>query len=61
MISEKEATRLHNWVEEAIAAGGKLLCGGKREGAMLDATLLEDVPNVTRVFAPRKHSGRWQC
>ena len=43
MISEKEATRLHSWVEEAIASGGKLLCGGKRDGAMLDATLLENV------------------
>jgi len=44
MISEKEATRLHGWVEEAIAAGGTLLCGGTREGAMLEATLLENVP-----------------
>ena len=43
MISEKEATRLHGWVEEAIASGGKLLCGGQRDGAMLDATLLENV------------------
>ena len=43
MISEKEATRLHSWVEEAVAAGGTLLCGGQREGAMLDATLLENV------------------
>ena len=43
MISEKEATRLHSWVEEAIAAGGTLLCGGNREGAMLEATLLENV------------------
>ena len=43
MISEKEATRLHGWVEEAVAAGGTLLCGGNREGAMLEATLLENV------------------
>ena len=43
MISEKEATRLHSWVEEAVAAGGTLLCGGNREGAMLEATLLENV------------------
>lgn len=44
MISEKEATRLHGWIEAAAAAGGKILCGGKREGAMLEATLMEDVP-----------------
>jgi acyl-CoA reductase-like NAD-dependent aldehyde dehydrogenase len=44
MISEKEATRLHGWIESAVAAGAKLLCGGTREGAMLEATLLEEVP-----------------
>ncbi|MCP5396589.1 MAG: aldehyde dehydrogenase family protein [Sphingomonadaceae bacterium] len=44
MISEKEATRLHGWIEAAVEAGATLLCGGKREGAMLEATLLEGVP-----------------
>ncbi|TFG95508.1 MAG: aldehyde dehydrogenase family protein [Myxococcales bacterium] len=44
MISEKEAMRLDGWIQEGVAAGGKLLCGGRREGAMLEATLLEDVP-----------------
>jgi len=45
MISEKEATRLHGWIESAVASGATLLCGGQREGAMLEATLLEDVPD----------------
>jgi acyl-CoA reductase-like NAD-dependent aldehyde dehydrogenase len=45
MISESEASRLDNWVQEAIAAGANLLCGGKRDGNMLQATLLENVPN----------------
>ena len=45
MISEKEASRLHGWVTSAVDAGAKLLCGGERDGAMLEATLLEDVPN----------------
>jgi acyl-CoA reductase-like NAD-dependent aldehyde dehydrogenase len=44
MIDEKEARRLEDWINSAVAAGGKLLCGGKRNGAILDATLLEDVP-----------------
>ncbi len=43
MISLGEAERLHGWVESAVANGAKLLCGGKREGTMLEATLLEDV------------------
>ncbi len=44
MISEKEAARLDGWIRSAVEAGAKLLCGGRREGAMLEATLLEDVP-----------------
>ncbi len=44
MISEKEAKRLHGWIEEAVNRGAKVLCGGGRDGAMLEATLLEDVP-----------------
>ncbi len=43
MISENEATRLDTWIQEATAAGADLLCGGKRDGAMLQATLLENV------------------
>jgi len=44
MISEKEAIRLEEWIQSAVSAGGTLLCGGKREGVMLEATLLQDVP-----------------
>ncbi len=43
MISEKEAQRLHGWVEEAVNNGATLLCGGELDGAMLQATLLENV------------------
>ena len=43
MISEKEAKRLDDWILSAREAGGKILCGGTRDGAMLDATLLENV------------------
>jgi len=43
MISEAEAIRLDNWIQEAVADGSDLLCGGQRDGAMLQATLLEGV------------------
>ncbi len=49
MIDEKEARRLDGWIQEAIAKGGTLLCGGGRQGAMLEATLLEDVPKGTKL------------
>jgi acyl-CoA reductase-like NAD-dependent aldehyde dehydrogenase len=57
MISEGEAKRLDGWIQEAIAGGASLLCGGKRDGAMLEATLLEGVGrattlNVEEAFGP---------
>ncbi|MEC8449930.1 aldehyde dehydrogenase family protein [Alteromonas sp. DY56-G5] len=44
MISEGEAERLHGWIEEAKEKGATILCGGTRDGAMLDATVMENVP-----------------
>jgi acyl-CoA reductase-like NAD-dependent aldehyde dehydrogenase len=51
MIAESEAERLEQWIADARAAGGKLLCGGARDGAMLQATLLEDVPKDQKICA----------
>jgi len=45
MISTGEAERLDGWIQEGVKAGGTLLCGGKRDGAMLEATLMENVPS----------------
>jgi acyl-CoA reductase-like NAD-dependent aldehyde dehydrogenase len=44
MISDKEAARLEQWLESALSAGARLLCGGKRKGAMFEPTLVERVP-----------------
>jgi len=57
MISEKEAGRLKGWIDDAVSEGATLLCGGKLEGAMLEATLLEDVSassdvNTKEAFGP---------
>ncbi|EUC69850.1 aldehyde dehydrogenase [Alcanivorax sp. 97CO-5] len=49
VISEGEATRLENWINEAVDAGATLLVGGKREGAMLEATLLENAPKGSNI------------
>lgn len=43
MISENEAARLHGWVLAAQQGGARVLAGGNRKGAMLEATLLEGV------------------
>lgn len=50
MIDVSEASRLHGWIEGAIAAGARLLCGGKRAGGMLEATLLEEVPRSADLY-----------
>jgi acyl-CoA reductase-like NAD-dependent aldehyde dehydrogenase len=50
MISESEACRLDRWVQEAIASGATLLSGGRRQGAMLEATLLENVCRNTSAY-----------
>jgi acyl-CoA reductase-like NAD-dependent aldehyde dehydrogenase len=50
MIDVKEATRLEGWIEEAVAGGASLLCGGRREGAMLEASLLERVDRSAAVY-----------
>ena len=49
MIDEAAAERLHGWILEAKQAGGKILCGGRRERNMLDATLMENVPRNAKV------------
>jgi acyl-CoA reductase-like NAD-dependent aldehyde dehydrogenase len=50
MIDVKEAARLDNWVREAVADGATLLCGGGRDGAMLEATLLENVRRDSSIY-----------
>lgn len=44
VISEKEAQRLESWISSAKVAGATVLCGGARSGPILEATLLENVP-----------------
>ncbi len=50
MIDEGEAKRLEGWIDEARQRGARVLCGGEREGAMLEATVLEDVPRDCSLY-----------
>jgi len=57
MIDEEAARRAESWIAEAVGAGARLLCGGGRSGALLEATVLTDVHDEMRVcsneiFAP---------
>jgi glyceraldehyde-3-phosphate dehydrogenase (NADP+) len=51
MISEAAAERVEAWVGEAVAAGGKVLTGGRRSGATFEPTVLTDVPADAKVCA----------
>src|SRR5581483_7418056 len=44
MIDEAAARRVEQWIIQATRRGARVLCGGRRSGALLEATLLEDVP-----------------
>ncbi|EFJ17837.1 hypothetical protein SELMODRAFT_420552 [Selaginella moellendorffii] len=57
MISESSAATVEKSVNEAVKAGAKLLVGGKRRGAFMEPTVLEDAPFDTdarkeEIFGP---------
>jgi acyl-CoA reductase-like NAD-dependent aldehyde dehydrogenase len=59
LIREQDAVRAAEWVEEAVAGGARLLCGGQRHGSFLEPTVLtgtrpEMRVNCQEVFAPVK-------
>jgi acyl-CoA reductase-like NAD-dependent aldehyde dehydrogenase len=50
LISDKDAERVEKWIGEATDQGAKLLCGGRREGAMIEPALLENVPTTATIY-----------
>lgn len=57
MISENEAERIEEWIQEAKGQGAEVLLGGQREGALLEPTVLGNVDHSMKVvceelFAP---------
>jgi acyl-CoA reductase-like NAD-dependent aldehyde dehydrogenase len=59
LIRESDAIRAQSWIEEAVATGAKLHCGGKRHGSILEPAILTNTRpemkvNCMEVFAPVK-------
>jgi len=57
LISETDARRAESWIQDAVAAGARILEGGRRVGALLYPTILANVQSSVRVvceevFAP---------
>jgi len=49
VIDEASAIYLETVVQEAVTAGAKVLCGGKRRGALLEPTVVANVPRDCRM------------
>ncbi len=57
MIDEANARRATEWVEEAVGSGARLLCGGARNGTLMQPTVLSGTRpemrvNCLEIFAP---------
>jgi len=57
LIRESDAARASDWIQEAVRGGARLLCGGRRNGALLEpavltGTKLDMKVNCQEIFAP---------
>jgi glyceraldehyde-3-phosphate dehydrogenase (NADP+) len=49
MIRESDAIRVRGWVDEAVSDGARLLCGGERQGQLLEPMLVAGVRPDMRI------------
>jgi acyl-CoA reductase-like NAD-dependent aldehyde dehydrogenase len=57
LINEEAAIRAKRWIDSAVKEGARIIAGGKREGNILEPTILADVTDDMKVvceevFAP---------
>ncbi len=50
LITTADRDRVKAWIDEAVSAGARLLCGGEVEGTILKPTVLADVTPEMKVF-----------
>jgi len=50
MIINTEAIRVEKLINDAVASGANILCGGHRNGAFYDPTVLENVPKTCQAY-----------
>jgi len=49
MVRERDAIRVDEWIREAVAAGARLVTGGRRQGALYQPTVVADVKPEMRI------------
>jgi len=50
LITEDDAKRVVEWIEEAVEGGATVLTGGQREGRIVRPAVLENVPKDVRLY-----------
>jgi len=51
LVDETSAARVIDWVEDAAGAGAEILCGGTREGALVQPTVVAGTPTTCQLFS----------
>ena len=49
MVRKSDAARVESWIQEAVGDGAQLVCGGERDGALMQPTLLDGATPDMRV------------
>jgi salicylaldehyde dehydrogenase len=50
MVSNENGARLNALIDDAVAKGAKLVCGGHADGAVMPATILDHVTPAMRIY-----------
>jgi len=50
LVSKEAADKVEEFIQEAVQKGAKILAGGERQGTLIRPTLIEGVPEDTRLF-----------
>ncbi len=49
LVRESDAGRVEKWIQEAVSEGARLVCGGQRDGAVMQPTLLDGANHSMKV------------
>jgi len=50
LVSKEAADKVEEFIQEAVQKGARILAGGERKGTLIRRTLIEGVPEDTRLF-----------
>jgi len=49
MVRESDADRVEKWIQEAVSSGARVVCGGQREGAVMQPALIDGADHSMRI------------